>query len=65
MFLSINVFYRNFLTFLGTAVVNGQHSDIWEFGKGALTSEKLPNVCQLRWASVQVEEEFLEGAKLP
>jgi len=27
-----------FLTFLGKAVVNGQDSDIWEFGKGALST---------------------------
>jgi hypothetical protein len=27
----------SFRTFLGKAVLNGQNSDIWEFGKGALS----------------------------
>jgi len=35
--LSITKMYRSFLTFLGKAVVHGQNSDIWEFGKGALS----------------------------
>ena len=30
--------FRSFLTFLRTPVVNGQNSDIWEFGKGALSA---------------------------
>jgi len=29
----------SFLSFLGKAVVNGQNSDIWEFGKGALSAQ--------------------------
>jgi len=29
---------RSFLTFLGKAVAHEQHSDTWEFGKGALSA---------------------------
>jgi len=33
---------RGFLIFLGKAVVSGQHSDIREFGKGALSGGERP-----------------------
>jgi len=35
---------RSFWTFLGKAVVNEQHSDIREFGKGALSANGLKHM---------------------
>jgi hypothetical protein len=39
---------RSFLIFLGKMIVNGQHSDIWKFGKGALSELRFCGVAAIQ-----------------